>query len=267
MAEFESDLMGIHVVEHPSATPNAHFCRGLEPRDFAADPIGGTGYARPMPFPVWDRAQIIAEIERQERNKETIFDTCQAAGLKPLDQGYTNTCWFYAVVDAIRVRRAQIGVKNPLLSVASGVGPLTNYANARGRPASVGGYGLQAVKFIAKHGLVTDDKWPSLAFDPKYDTPEVQSIRAENQIDDWLDLDLQWRAVWTCNLLGYPCPVALPTWRHEVNAIRPGLQGTGSQRRIVTLVRNTGYGRDSNGYSWIPESWPLGEALAITLSN
>lgn len=263
---FVSDMMGIPVVEAPSAVPNAAAYRGYESRDYSADPTGETGYAAPFNMPVFSRQEIKERIEELERTKSRLFDLLQQKQIPPLDQGYTNTCWANGVVDAVQVARAAAGYDHVPLSAGSVAGPATNYRNWRGSPAGVGGWGLQATKHIVPNGIAPQSLWKNSSLNPDNDTPEVREARQAFKIsaEGWLDLPQgQWEPLWTCVLLGFSCPVAHNEWQHLTNAITLAIDSRG---RINTLVRNSGYGRDRTGHTWLPESFGTpDEILAIRL--
>lgn len=259
---FKSDLMGIPVATSPSAVPNADASRGYERRDYFEHPTGGTGYAAPFNIAVMPRPEIKERIEELERTKSRLFDLCEQKGVKPLDQGFTNTCWANGVTDAVMVARLAAGMEHVPLSSASVAGPATEFSNWRGRPAGVGGWALQAAKYGQEHGWAPSSLWPNADLNPNRDTPETRAAREPHKIKGWLDLPQgSWEALWTCVLLGYACPVAHMEWRHLTDAITLGISSRGE---IMTLVRNSGHGRDKTGHTWLPESFGRpDEAIAV----
>ncbi len=264
---FQSDLMGIPVAESGGdIAHSASALRGYMRRDYSADPSGQTGFAAPFTIPVFSRQEIKERIEELERTKSRLFDLMQASGIPPLDQKYTSTCWANGTVDGVQVARAAAGKPYVPLSAGSVAGPATNYKNWNGSPAGVGGWGLQAAKWIVKDGIAPQSLWPNSSLNPKNDTEEVRTERQKYRInpDGWLDLPpQQWEPVLTCILLGYSCPMAHNEWGHLTNAISLAIDAKG---RINTLVRNSGYGRDKTGHTWLPESFGTpDETLAVRL--
>lgn len=265
---FVSDLMGFPVIESASDVPEGSGYAGYEPRDYSADPTGLTGYAAPFNLPVFSRQEIKERIEELERTKSRLFDLCQQAKMPPLNQGYTNTCWANGAVDGVQVARAAAGKPYVPLSAASVAGPATNFRNWRGSPAGVGGWCLQATKFLADHGIAPQSMWKNADLNPANNTEEVRQERVKYRVpaDSWLDLPRQqWEPLWTCVLMGWPCPVAHMEWTHATNAITLAIDNRG---RINTLVRNSGYGRDQTGHTWLPESFGQpDEALAVRFTT
>ena len=218
---------------------------------------------------MFSRQEIKERIEELERTKSRLFDLLAQAKIPPLDQGYTNTCHASGSVDGVQVARCAAGLPYVPLSGASVAGPVSNFRNWKpfpGRPAGVGGWGLQDTRYIAEHGIAPQSLWPNADLNPKWNTPEVQRERQKYRVspEGWLDLPRgQWEPLWTCVLLGYSCPVAHNEWSHLTNAITLGIDSRG---RINTLVRNSGYGRDRTGHTWLPESFGTpDEALAVRL--
>lgn len=253
---FSSDLMGIPVIETAGVVPvGSDLSAGYEKRDRVVDPEAG--FAKPFTLPVFSRQEIKERAQDREESKSRIFDIMQQAGVKPLNQGSTYYCWVNGVTDAVQVARVLAGAPHVPLSPASVGAPIKNYSN-------VGGWGIQAAKYGALHGWCPQSMWPANAIKKQYDTPESRAERAKYRIapDGWLDLPQgAWEPVWTALLLGFACPLAHMEWQHLVLAIDVGISSSGE---ILTLCRNSGYGRDNTGHTWIKESFGLpDEALAI----
>lgn len=252
---FVSDLMGIPVIETPADVASSPDFRGYEQRDRTVDPEGG--FAKPYTGPVFDRQEIIERLKEREAKKTRVYDVMQQKGVKPLNQGNTNYCWCNSVVDAVQVARVLNGAGHVPLSAASVAAPIKSYRNE-------GGWGIQAMKYIAEHGACPQSLWPANAISKQYDTAESRAAREPFKIapDGWLDLPADaWEPLWTLVVLGFPCPMAHMEWSHEVLAIDLGLSSKGT---IQTLCRNSGYGRDSSGHSWVDEKFGRpDEALAL----
>jgi len=254
---FTSDLMGIPVIETPSAVMHgANEMRGYEQRDRSVDPTGG--FAKPFTIPVMSRQEIKERFEEQERTKSRIYDVMQRAGVKPLNQGQTNFCWANGPTDCVQVARVLMGAEHVPLSPASLAGPIKNYRNE-------GGWGIQAVKYASEHGVCPQSLWPANDAKKKYDTEASRAERQKYAIapDGWLDLpEGDWLAVFTCVALLMPGSLAHMEWQHLVGSWVAG--GVASNGELMVLCRNSGYGRDNTGHSWIKESFGRpDEALAI----
>jgi hypothetical protein len=255
---FASELMGIPVIGAASdvGRDSSMFGQGYEQRDRAVDPEGG--FAKPMTFPKLSRQEIKERFIEQERTKTRVYDTMQHVGVKPLDQGRTNFCWANGPTDCVQVARVLMGAPHVALSAASIAGPIKNYGN-------VGGWGIQATKYLAEHGAVPQSLWPNAKIDRNLDTPESRAQRIKYRVaaDGWLDLPKDdWDAVFTCVALKFPGSIAHMEWSHLTGSWVAG--GIASNGELMILVRNSGYGRDNTGHSWIRESFGKpDEALAI----
>lgn len=218
---------------------------GYVPRDFEADPLG-EGYAAPFAIPVIPRSEWAERIEEMERTKSRLSDVCKRAGLTPLHQGQTNFCWANGVVHCVEILRVAQGQPMVRLSPASVGGPITRYRN-------VGGWGSQALKYVAEHGAVPQEQWPANAITSKYDTPETRAARKLYQADEWYDLrPRSFDEEMTCLLLRIPVAIAHNRWRHLVTAVDPVVLPNG---RFGRMCHNSGYGRDRNGISVLSEQF------------
>jgi hypothetical protein len=257
---FVTDTMGHAVIEAPDDIQSgANEMRGYEQRDRAVDPTGG--FAKPFTLPVMSRQEIKERFEEQERTKSRIYDVLQREKVPPLFQYSFSNCWANGPVDCIQVSEVLMGRGYTPLSAPSASSPIKN-----GR--DVGGWGIECVKFAASQGIAEQKYWPANSLDRKeYDTPESRASRATHKIgaDGWLDLpEGDWMAVFTCVALGLPGSLAHMEWQHLVGSWVAG--GIASNGELMVLCRNSGYGRDSTGHSWIRESFGRpDEALAINV--
>lgn len=251
---FVSDLMGIPIIDTPSSVQSSDF-RGYEQRDRAVDPEGG--FAKPMTIPLLSRQEIKERAKDREESKSRIFDIMAQAGVKPLNQGSTNFCWANAPCDAVQVIRVLRGMAHVPLSPASVGSLVTNGSN-------VGGWPLKFIKRAVQDGIATQATWSPNAIGKKYDTPESRASRTPFKIDadGWVDLPPNnWDAVFTYLALGFPVTLCHMEWSHAVLAIDVGIMSNGE---LAALCRNSGYGRDATGHSWVRESFGLpDDALAV----
>lgn len=243
---FASDLMGIPVISHVSDAANSNEFGGYERRDRVVDPE--CGFAKPFTIPVLSRQEIKERATDREQSKTRIFDLMAQAGVKPLNQGQTNFCWANAPCDAVQVARVIMGAPHVPLSPASVGALVTNFSN-------VGGWPLKFLKRAAVDGIAPQQDWPPNGINKKYDTAESRSSRGAFKVlaDDWFDLPQgDWDAVWTCLVLGYPVTLCHMEWSHAVLAVDVGIMSNGE---LAALCRNSGYGRDQTGHSWVRESF------------
>lgn len=167
--------------------------------------------------------------------------------IPPYDQDGTNYCWANAPCQGWTAMAYQQGRPLYRISAASVGGPITGYRN-------VGGYGLDAVQFLAEKGGVNEALWPSNDISSAYDKKaEVRADRPRNKLTAMLaDLGASGKMfdeVATCVLLGAPCPVGYNWWSHEVLAV--GLDQKGGKYYLV--LRNSWGDYEDHGFFLLPE--------------
>lgn len=253
---FRSDTMGIPVIDTALMIPNAQGYRGYERRDRSVDPEGG--FAKKYTIPTMTVAELKEVFEERERKKLRIFDRMKQAGAPPLYQYSFSNCWANGIVDAIQCAEVLSGRKHVPLSATSVSGPVKGYQD-------VGGWGIEALKYAASDGVAEQKFWPANSLSKSNDNAASRASRAKHKVlpNSWIDLPAEdWLAVFTCLARGFPCSLAHMEWQHLVNAIDGGIHSSGE---LMALCRNSGYGRDSTGHSWVRMSFGKpDEALAIT---
>lgn len=252
---FKSDPMGIPIIEATAVIPEATGTRGYEKRDRTIDPTAG--FAKPYTVKTMTKKELVEIFAEREQKKIRIFDRMKQANVKPLNQGNTPFCWANGATDCVQIMRVLNGMEHVPLSPASVAGPIKNYKY-------VGGWGLEALKYGSEHGWVRQALWPANEANKKYDTDVSRADRLNFQVapDGWVDLpEGDWLAVFTMLALGFPCTLAHMEWQHLVTAIDGGIAANGE---LMALCRNSGYGRDSTGHSWVKMSFGApDEALAL----
>lgn len=201
----------------------ADFGRGL---DLSRRPAGFAYGGTAEPFPeslVVPRPEWQARIEERKARKATLRGICDQAKLPPKNQQDTNYCWWNSptyCVEVLRVRQGQAPVE---LSAASGAAQATNYANPHGRPArGVGGFGKDALDWIASKGVTPVKLWPVNAIDPRYATPEAAQAALDYRVTEWWELEPgNLDHVVSALLLGLPVSAGLSWWGHQVSYIDP----------------------------------------------
>jgi hypothetical protein len=131
------------------------------------------------------------------------------------DQKTTNYCWGNGPCNALDIAGAMSGFPYAQSSAASVCAVINGFRNQ-------GGWGIDAIKFMAATGPCSVDLWPNAAIDKRYDTPESKADRARHKVFEWIDVppnDLQ--ALVSCLLPPHSmaCAVGYDFWSHEVCAI------------------------------------------------
>lgn len=225
------------------------------PMDVAIEPTKGRGLMlgrRRTPFgamanaPAFPRHLVIpssewqARIQEKEETKTRLSDIADRAGLPCKDQAQTNYCWINAPSYAFELLRVRQNQRMVILSPASAGARIKQYRNE-------GGWGEEAIRFIASDGLVPVTRWPANAIARQYATPENIALakRAYRCTEWWECRPRDMDELVTCLLLNHPCPVGYNWWGHEVTAVDAvWVDGT-----IAIRIRNSwGMGWGSRGY-------------------
>lgn len=179
------------------------------PRDMSAHPQ--SFQAAPLltvkPLSDQELKEIIAE---RKAKRATTRDLMQYMGVKIKNQSSTNYCWIHAVTRLLEATRAAQGQSYVSLSPSSAGAIIKNFRN-------VGGYGLEAIEFLAQTGPCPTSMWPDAAIDRRYKTAASDAARAQYRADEFGQLatgDLDQLNTW---LVKYgPAAVGLSWWGHEV---------------------------------------------------
>lgn len=222
---------------------------GYVPRDYHKEGVASGRFASEFDLPLIPQNEWEERIQERERTGSTLLALCKHYGLTPLDQGMTNYCWANGPVHACEIAGAIQSGRVVRLSAASVAGPATNYANIRPRRGAVGvgGWGKQALDYIAEHGVVEQKYWKPNDPDPSQDNGVSRENRKRHRCLEWYDLPPRsLDHLVTALLSNFATPVAYMWMSHLVCAIDPVIIRPG---QIGILCANSGYGRDANGFT------------------
>lgn len=169
---------------------------------------------------------------------------------KPRNQASTNFCWANGPCTAAEIASVRQGLKYVEQSAASVTCMVNGYVNQ-------GGWGLEAVKYMASDGACSVDLWPNTGISRSYDTTASRADRANHRVLEWIDVPADFDSLATMLLLGFACAVGYSWWSHEVCATR--IVKTGSSSWGVE-IRNSwnGWGNANrhgvDGFSVLSES-------------
>lgn len=196
--------------------------KGRVPRDWNAQPYGRCRGARVFPED-WriPRSEWKKHIDRQAAEKSSPLDIRKRAGFKSLNQNGTNYCWANAVVQGVKYQRAAAGMPFEDLSPASVAAKIKNYRNS-------GGWGGDALEFIAQHGVMSTTYWPANHWrTSEYDTPEGRADALTKKAEEFYELKSRdFEALASALLWGDPVAIGLNWWSHEVLAVRLRYEGS-----------------------------------------
>lgn len=187
------------------------FGRGLELE--LRGPEGYAGAARPFPdellIPESFWRDIIAE---RKARKSTFRDRMKRAGMKVKNQSNLNYCWVFAPTSAVEGTWINQGQPYVELSPSSAGAVIKNGRN-------VGGWGREAIEYLADVGVAPDSAWPSLSRDVRLDTPAMRATKGKFRVVDWYVIPDRSRKHLISAILRDLLPaIGLNWWRHEVLA-------------------------------------------------
>lgn len=157
--------------------------------------------------------EITERIKLLEAGKSRLSDLIRLKNLPPKNQSTTNYCWMNAPIHSMEIRFLKMNETPVILSPASAAARLTNFRN-------VGGWGLDAVKFLTTDGCVPVANWPANAIDKKYNTMTNQQLAKNFRFTKWVALDPNnLQQVASMVLRGFPVPVGYDWWGHEVTVV------------------------------------------------
>lgn len=206
-------LSGEHVIDgesHSALTLPRGCNKGYEQRDRAAFPQGFSAHSVSFDVPLIPRSEWPHRIKERESNGANVSALLLAAGIPSLNQQSTNYCWCNAVVGCFQAVRSLSNEPYKAFSPASVAAPVKGFWNT-------GGWGGEALHYIAEHGICTVDQWPANAIAREYDNDRSRSERANYKVAKWFDLDqYNFDQVATLLLMGVPVAAGLNWWGHEV---------------------------------------------------
>lgn len=152
----------------------------------------------------------------------------------------SSNCWCHGVVNAMRLIRAMNGQPFVDLSPASAAAPIKSYRNQ-------GGWGGQAVEYIAEHGVASTEFWPANKIDRRYFEPSRENASL-HKITEWYELqNNNFDQLMTCLLLRIPTAIGLNWWSHLVCAMDPVVMGKNAYGTRILNSWGSGWGDDGEG--------------------
>ncbi len=258
MAGFSSALMINELVIDEGMVPdkvyNPSGCeRGL---DLSARPNADDyGYgAAADPFPAeWliPESEWQARIQELEERKSRLSDIAELAGLTDTDQNGLNYCWIASPCYANEL--VGVSMNQPLkrLSHASAGARIKNFRN-------VGGWGKEALDFLAEHGCNLDADWPKNSLDRKYlNSANIEKAKL-NRVTEWVECQPRnLKQIVSCLLRRVPLCGGFNWWGHEVTLSDVlWLDGT-----VAIRIRNQWAGWGTKGYGILQGSRMLADDL------
>lgn len=166
--------------------------RGLIPRNLATNPYGSYDNipAAAVDMPTLTDSEIIDRIKYREEQGATVQQIRRTRGpgggiIPSLDQDGIGYCWCHSPTMCMILARAIMNQPYVRLSAFS-VGCLVkNYRDQ-------GGWGADAVDFISKNGVASEEFWPNQSMKRSNDTPAMRANAALHKITEgWIDFQVE----------------------------------------------------------------------------
>lgn len=166
-----------------------------------------TGFPDELLIP---RSEWQARIEEKEERHSRLSDLRSLYGHRTKNQKQTSMCWSFGTVTCCELRRLAQGEPLISLSPASVAGPVKNYRDP-------GGWGLDAIRYIAKNGIVPSAHWPDAENNRKYATTVNKAMALNFRFTEWHALrPRSVEQTVSCLLRNIPVAAGYNWWRHLV---------------------------------------------------
>lgn len=193
------------------------------------------------PFPaalLIPRSEWQARIQEMEQRKSRLSDLIRTFKLPMKNQKSLNYCWVFAPTHCLEIVRLQQNQPMVSLSPASAGAQIKGFKN-------VGGWGKEALEWIATRGVCPSAMWPDTSLDRKHLTDEMKAAALDYAVDEWTEL-VPRNLDQLVSMLLRRIPVAIGQnhWSHEVvccDAV--WLDGA-----IATRIRNQWEGWGDDGF-------------------
>jgi hypothetical protein len=182
---------------------------GYEERDYSVNAMNAAPFASARSIPSFSQAELLERIAEKTAKKTWIRDKCDRVGSKVKNQSRSSYCWIHAPVRGMECHYVLTGGVAHTLSAF--------YAGAHikgGR--NQGGWGLQGLEFLTKHGTCVESMHKPMDFSVNRDA-EAAKNAAQHQVVGWEDIEpTDMMAIFTRIVLDMPVTFGIPAWGHEV---------------------------------------------------
>lgn len=259
---FTSKLYKNEVIIDDESDPYSHmvgeYGRGLDLTDRPLTDFAYSGFASPF-----DQSLIInpsewqARIQEREEQQASLSNFIRYRKLDHKDQGSTNYCWINAPVHTLEIRRMQQNQRMVTLSPASAGAIIKNFRN-------VGGWGLEAIKFLNKYGCVPVEYWPANGIDSRFKTQANELRALDYRVREWIECQPRNVAqMVSLSLRNLPGAGGYNWWGHEITIIEPvWLDG-----EVAMRIRNSWKGWGDYGFGILRGRKMLADDIVFCVSG
>jgi len=199
--------------------------------------VGTTG-------PIYPRSDWPELMAMQEKHRTSPFHVHADYGVPIMTQKQTNFCWMFGPVAGVMNRYANMDGVAPLLSPAAPACQGKDFANE-------GGWGEEAIRYIRKYGVPTQEAWPNCSFDRDLPSSEavIDSSAKHNVIQYEMLGAYDFDAVMSALLCPYnssPVTLGYSHWGHLVLGLQ-GVRYNGQWGIVFANSWDTDWGEEGYG--------------------
>jgi hypothetical protein len=187
---------------------------GLDPRNFAAKPVGSMRGAPTATFTKYPRDQWPALLREQTLKKGRCSDARETGmngqRIPSRDQNGRGYCWAHSTVSATLIDRATANLPYADLSAYAIACMIKGFRDQ-------GGSNDESMQFIREKGCPTSATWAQKSTSRSNDNPATWEEAAKYKMQEWNDIpegDFDMQA--TFSLLGRPFAIDLNWWSHSI---------------------------------------------------
>lgn len=189
--------------------------RDSHPFGAISDLFGGQGVSALPSKLMVPESEWVERIKEKTAKKELLSDLIidsTKRGWRWLNQESTNFCWCYAVVHGFMVRWLKMGGSPIRPSPASVAAPIKNYSNQ-------GGWGTQALEWILKYGVATEEFWPQNKISRQYYESSRENALLHRLVQAYEIRPRSWGEKMSCLLNDIPVPSGYSWMGHEMCSV------------------------------------------------
>lgn len=194
--------------------PPTGYAKGAIPRDYKRYPVGYAACAAAFDLPLIPESEWEARLAEQKAKRAQLSDIrntgLNGQRIPSTDQNARGYCWAHGPVSAMLLARAVAGMPFADLSAYAIACIIKNYRDE-------GGWGIQAIEFMAERGCPTSEFWPQRSVSRENDNPATWENAKLHRQTEWMDLEPRNKAqLVTCLLSNIPVCAGYNWWAHEI---------------------------------------------------
>ncbi len=257
------NLGGYPGIDSAAAPANAAgFGKGYVPRDYLSYPLGALKFAKAAPpIKAMSDAELKEAIEYKTAKKDWLKDKAQRVGLKVKNQQNSSYCWAHGAVRGCEMAYLFSGGRQFTLAAFDVAACIKGGRNQ-------GGSGVEAVEWIASHGVCREDLHKPMDFSANR-TAEQSANAQLHKIVAYDDLDPgDHNLIYTYVVNDIGVTIGVPVWSHEICitflATENGIIYPGIANSWGTTYGEDGYAVLHGAYTRFDEAGAVREMSAAT---